>query len=67
MYGDSSWEEQMLADQAAARRRQDLERRLAALEARLDDIEGLLEEQTAALARYHFERLIRTTARTDVA
>ena len=47
---DSSWEEQMLADRAEARKRQVLDHKLASLEDRLARVEDLLEKQTAALA-----------------
>ena len=66
MNGDSSWQEQWLADRAAARKRQNLEYRLAALEERLQSIERLLEEQTAALAKYDQSRMTETTARDRV-
>ena len=66
MNGDSSWEEQWLADRAAARKRQNLEHRLAALEERLQSIERLLEEQTAALAKYDQSRMTEATARDRV-
>ena len=67
MYGDSSWEEQMLADRAAARKRQALEHHLAALEARLERVERQLEKQAAALAKYDQSRLAGETACGQVA
>ena len=48
MYGDSSWEEQLAADRAAARKRQKIAQRMDALEARIERLEDIIAQQAAA-------------------